>query len=144
MSEKRAEELLAEKGAYTDTTAGTSMWPMLRHRHDTATVIPLRGAVKKYDVVLFRRTGQLVLHRVVKIVPNGYLIRGDHCLDGELVQENQLLGVLSAFTRNGKPHSVNAPGYVAYSRMIVWLHPVLSLIIRVRGLVKKALRRENH
>lgn len=144
MSEKRAEELLAKKGAYIDTTAGNSMWPMLRHRHDTVTVTPLRGKVKKYDVALFRREEQIVLHRVIKIVPNGYLIRGDHCLESELVQEDQLLGVLSAFTRNGKPYTVNAPGYVVYSRAVVWLHPVLSLAMRGKRLLVRALKRGNH
>ena len=143
MSEKRAEELLAEKGAYITTTVGTSMWPMLRHHRDAVTVTPLRGNVKKYDVVLFRRGMQLVLHRAIAVVPDGYLIRGDHCRESELVKEHQLLGVLSSFTRSGQSYSVNAPGYMAYSRVIVWLHPVLSLTIRARNLLKKALQREN-
>lgn len=142
MIERRAVELLAEKGVYITTTAGTSMLPMLRHHRDTVTVVPLRGAAKKYDVVLFRRGEKLVLHRVINIAPNGYLIRGDHCRESELVQETQLLGILSAFTRNGKTYTLYSPGYVAYSRAIVWLHPVLCLGMGVKNLLKRVLKRK--
>lgn len=132
MSERRAEDILAEQGVYVSTTAGSSMWPMLRHRRDTVTVTPLHGEAKKYDVVLFRRGEKLVLHRVVGFTPDAYLIRGDHCAESERVEKTRILGVLSAFTRGGSPRSVTAPAYVVYSRLIVWLHPLLCLAARLR------------
>lgn len=138
MSEKTVEAILKEKGAYIVTTSGGSMRPMLRHRRDTVTVVPLTGTVKKYDVVLFRRGEELVLHRVVDVLPEGYLIRGDHCRESDPVSKMQILGILSAFTRNGKPHTITSPGYVIYSRIIVWLNPVLRLAMKVRrGILRR-------
>ena len=135
MSETLTADLLAEKGAYIDTTAGSSMFPMLRHHRDTVTVVPLCGAVKKYDVVLFRRGSQLVLHRVIGFGEDGYRIRGDHCPESEWVKNEQLVGILSAFTRNGKSHTVGSPGYVAYSRIIVWFHPLVCWIMKTKSIV---------
>lgn len=137
MSEKRLEELLYQNGVYIDTTTGSSMWPMLRHHRDAVTVVPLQGEVKPYDVVLFRRKERLVLHRVIKRVSNRYFIRGDHCRNGEWVEKSQLLGILSAFTRKGKFYTVKSPGYAVYSRLIVWLHPILCLAARGRNWWKK-------
>ena len=70
----RIEDVLREKGLYVSTTAGVSMYPMLRDRRDTIMIRPAEGRLKKYDVPLYRRGKAYVLHRIVKVLPDSYVI----------------------------------------------------------------------
>ena len=49
------EDVLAREGVYVGTTAGVSMWPLLRHRRDTVVVEPCAGRLRVHDVPLYRR-----------------------------------------------------------------------------------------
>ena len=94
------EDVLREKGLYVSTTAGVSMNPMLRNRRDTIMVRPPEGRLKKYDVPLYRRGSAYVLHRIVKVLPDSYVICGDNCLEKEYgIREEQIIGVLVGFCR---------------------------------------------
>ena len=79
----RIEDVLREKGLYVSTTAGVSMYPMLRDRRDTIMIRPAEGRLKKYDVPLYRRGEAYVLHRIVKVLPDSYVICGDNCFKKE-------------------------------------------------------------
>ena len=55
------------------------MYPMLRHRRDTVVIKSIDGEISKNDVVVYRvKSGKLVLHRVLKITPDVFVIRGDN------------------------------------------------------------------
>ena len=52
------------------------------------------------------------MHRILRVNPDGsYWIVGDNSFSGETVQEEQILGVLSAVMRDGKKpyRSLNYP-----------------------------------
>lgn len=74
----KIEFVLEKEGYFVSTTSGVSMFPMLRDRKDTVVIYPVNGCLKKYDVLLYKRENNYVLHRVVKVLENGYLIRGDN------------------------------------------------------------------
>ena len=67
----KIEEILQKEGCLVTTTAGVSMYPMLRNRRDTVVIRPAAGRLKKYDVALYKRGESYVLHRVVKVLPDG-------------------------------------------------------------------------
>ena len=127
-----AEEALAQKGMYATTVVGVSMLPLLTERRDTVTVTPLEAPPKKYDVVLFRREGQLVLHRIVGQREGCFLIRGDNCVGCDQVEPQQILGVMTAFTRGSKQHSAKALPYRLYSRLWVASFPIRRLWARIK------------
>lgn len=59
---------------------GYSMMPFLSPGV-TARIVPVSAdLIKKGDVLFFYSHGQLVLHRVLKSLPNGWLCRGDSLL----------------------------------------------------------------
>lgn len=129
------EEILSEHKLLVYKTEGTSMRPMLRQNRDLVHIVPPAGHLKKYDVALYRRTnGQYVLHRVIKVEKDGYGIRGDNCVGTEQVPEEQVLGVLTAFQRNGKTRPVTALGYRLYVRLWCWLYPLRYAYKLARGL----------
>ena len=121
---KSAEQMLAETGVFVSTTSGRSMEPMLHDRRDTVVVERAAARLRRYDVALYRAGGKLILHRVVRVLPDGYKIRGDHVYDTETVGDGQILGVMTSFTRRGRPISAQNRRYRAYAAVWTWVFPL--------------------
>ena len=111
------EEQLRNGQSVRFTTNGTSMMPMLRDGRDQVLLSPLPERLKKYDLPLYRReSGQFVLHRIVA-VGETYTCVGDNQFDLERgLRHEQMIGVVTEFTRKGKTYSVNDLSYRLYCR----------------------------
>lgn len=97
------EDVLEENGEISVCTSGVSMYPMLRNRRDMIVLKKLDRDLRKNDVPLYRApSGKLVLHRILEVTPDGYIIRGDNLFCKEKVKHEQIIGVLKAFYRGGK------------------------------------------
>lgn len=130
----RIEEIIAGQGMYVCTTVGVSMYPMLRNRRDTIIVTPCSGRLKQYDVPLYRRGDKYVLHRIIRVLPDGYVIRGDNCLHNEYgITDEQIVGVLSGFYRGEKQVNMDGLAYRAYVRLCVASWPIRCVYYRLRG-----------
>ncbi len=100
------------------TPSGISMLPMLDGKNDTVTFAPKPDKLKKYDVAFYRRkkSGQLVLHRVVRVCKDGsYVFSGDGQFYYEpSIKDEDILAVMVAFTHKGKACNVSDLGYRLY------------------------------
>jgi hypothetical protein len=141
------EQELETHGSIIYTNRGVSMLPLLRQDRDIL-VIEKRGEerCRKYDAVLFKRdNGQYILHRILKLLDGGYYIVGDNCAEGELVREDQVLGVLRSVRRNGKTIQVTDPGYRFYVRVLRPIHRarvcLRRFVIRTGSFVKRRILR---
>ena len=135
------EELLAQDGKLVYKTKGVSMQPMLTENRDLVIIAVPEGRLKPGDVAFYRRGKDYVLHRVIRVLEDGYLIRGDNTYVLERVPESAVLGVLTAFNRKGKLHRVTEPGYRRYVRLWTALYPLRAFRYRSLGLAKAAARR---
>ena len=130
------EELLERDGVLVYTNVGCSMMPLLRQRRD---VIEIRKKgperCKKYDVALYKRGKKYILHRILKVLPKGYLIAGDNCVfvERDITDEN-ILGVMTRVRRNGKDIAVDNPWYRLYVHLWCDCYPVRMLILRCKFL----------
>lgn len=96
---------------------GVSMLPMLRQGIDSVVLSPLPEKLRKYDLPLYQRDdGHFVLHRIVK-TGDSYTCIGDNqfVLEGGL-RPDQMIGLVTAFYRGNKRHSVTELGYRLYCR----------------------------
>lgn len=141
---KTYEEYLAENGKLTYTFSGVSMNPMLKQGRDLFTVkAKTSERCKKYDVVLYRRPPhQYVLHRIVEVREQDYVILGDNCIAKEYgITDDDILGVLTEFLRAGKKISVNNKWYQFYARFWYKIYPVRKFLkkakVRVKGILKR-------
>jgi hypothetical protein len=94
---------------------GISMLPMLRQGIDNVILSPVPEKLKKYDLPLYRRSnGQFVLHRIVE-AGDTYTCVGDNqfVLEPGLRHE-QMIALVTAFTRGDKLISVTDFRYRAY------------------------------
>lgn len=139
-SQPRIEDVLRTEGVYVSTTVGVSMWPMLRNRRDTIVVRPAAGRLNRYDVALYRAHGNYVLHRVVRVLPEGYIIIGDNCITEEHVEDSQVLGVLSEFYRGDKHVDMAGLPYRAYVWLWVTTAPARHFAKRAKGWLGRRVR----
>lgn len=136
------EDILHENGIYISTTVGISMYPMLRDRRDTVIIRPVEGRLKKYDIPLYRRGKDYVLHRIVKVTPDGYVICGDNCLHKEYqVTDGQIIGVLKGFYRGDREIDMDGNGYRLYCRVWVAAYPLRYVIKRFGMIVKMFIKK---
>lgn len=134
------EETLASGGTVKLPITGTSMLPLLRAGRDTVTLSPVTGDLQKFDIPFYRRRdGAFVLHRIVTCAEdNTYTLCGDNqwVLEKDIRAE-QIIGVVSEITRNGKTFSVNSKKYKRYVRIWHRLLPVRKYIVKLRGKLQK-------
>lgn len=117
------ERELAERGKCIIQTVGISMEPILHNRDTTVLLEKARAPLRRGDVVLFRRDQgnagancDYVLHRIVGIRKNAFLIRGDNALQTELCPESHVLGVMRGFY-NGD-HFTDCQSDSSYARYV--------------------------
>lgn len=137
------EEYLEQNGEMTYTNRGISMLPLLKQGRDLFT-IRKKGAERcqKYDVVLYRRPPEsYVLHRIVAVRPDDYILLGDNCLNKETgITDRDIIGVMTGYVRKGKAHSTDDFGYILYSRWIVLTYPVRRMCKLIKSKVLQIIR----
>lgn len=133
------EEQLEQYGYCVYFTVGSSMWPLLRPRKDLVHLKKPSGRLQYHDVALFRRkSGQYVLHRVVEVREKEYVFLGDHqVVKEEGIRDDQILGVMEGFTREGKYCTVDSIGYKVYVRLWTGLYPLRYISWKIRSVIKK-------
>ena len=143
---------LKRSGKIIFTIRGVSMRPLFRTAEDAIYVVtcdPER--LKNLDIVLFYRVTpingeQYVLHRIVGRRPDGqFIIAGDNCIDYDIVDPKDILGVVKSAQRGNKPIRLSGFRYTMYKYF--WCKPyrfrswVLLMRRKIRSIVKKILRR---
>ena len=116
MSEEKCCDYVAElvkNGVIAFVPSGNSMWPTLKNKGQSVIVQAKKERLKPMDVALYRRAdGKNVLHRVIKVVNDGYIICGDSQFVLENVREDQVYGVMTGFYRGKKYVETSDPAYV--------------------------------
>ena len=141
------EDYLNEYDTLTYTNVGVSMMPLLRQGKDMFTVRK-KGPERceKGDVVLYRRPpDQYVLHRVVEVRPEDYVILGDNCVYKEYgITDEDIIGVLTGYVRGGRAHSVEESGYRIYTSLIMTTTPLRTtgkkFFARAKNIIKRIIK----
>ena len=129
---KTIEEALESDGVYVSTTSGVSMWPLFADRRDTVIISPVKGRLKKYDLPLYKRGDRYILHRVVKVLPDSYVMLGDNCMQKEYgITDGDLVGVMTAYYRKDRYGTPQGIAYRIYVRFWYHIRGIRNLIKRV-------------
>lgn len=143
MSKGSFEEILEKDGRLIYSNVGDSMLPLIRQGRDLLVIERPSGRLKKYDVPLYRRdSGQYVLHRVMEVREDGYVLCGDNRRKKEYgITDRHVLGVLTAVVRNGKELSVNDWRYRLYVRLWCGLFPLRPFLLKGFRVLKRMMKR---
>lgn len=134
------EEIIAREGHLVFTNVGTSMMPLLRQGQDLMVIVQKPdGRLKRYDIPLYKRdNGKYVLHRILKVRPNDYVLCGDNqwrCETG--ITDRHIIGVLQAVVRNGKTIPITDWRMKLYAHLWCDFFHIRSLRFQIRDLKKR-------
>ena len=144
MNKSTFEEQLAQTGRLIYTNKGDSMMPLIKQDRDLLVIKPVSGRLKKYDVPLYRRdSGQYVLHRILKVRKDDYVICGDNRWSKEYgISDRHIIGVLTAVVRDGRVVSFESWKYKLYVHLWCDFFPVRALITHVISKLKRMKRKK--
>lgn len=136
---------LAREGAAPPVTIcleGDSMRPLIRRGRDPVTIVPLQRALKKGDVVLFTLGERYIVHRVWKLKPGWVRTFGDNCWNPEpWFPEEQVLGQVVRFSRNGRTIRLDTPFARGWGRMWLAAYPIRRVYMKLRALAGRCYRK---
>ena len=135
------EEVLLSRGQYVGPTVGVSMLPMLKNRRDTIVVRAKTERLQRLDVALYRRGDAYILHRVLKPIDGGYIIRGDNCYVDENIPEEDVIGVLTEFFRKGKHFYCTDKKYIKYAERRLKTYKMRRFLVVFKARCKNGARR---
>ena len=139
----RFEEILEEQGYLIYTTRGFSMMPLIRQHKDIVEIHPLIVLPKKYDICLYKRRTQYVLHRCISVNP--LIFVGDHNTRKEYdVTESMLLGVVTRVIRDGKSIYPDNLLYKIYYHLWVDFFPIRVIILKWKAPFRRGMEMIKH
>lgn len=112
--------------------AGGSMVPFLHHG-DTVYLNPVEDLPKKGDIVLFTRpTGQYILHRVVKVNPDGsFIMLGDAQTQRERIESAASIhGIVVSALHKGTLLTPKSFRWRIFATVWQWVVPLRPFIMR--------------
>lgn len=135
MEKTTIEENIANNGFHLSTVVGTSMMPLLRQGKDLVKVVPATEKLSKYDIALFKRpTGEYVLHRVVKVKSDYYVICGDNRFLREKIPFDWIVGVAESVFIDDEEVKMSDERQLNYARKICrtfWSRRIKSKLNRI-------------
>lgn len=139
MKRTRIVDLMKENGQLAAIPTGSSMWPMLRSKHDSVVLEAPQGRLKRRQIAMYRRpSGECVLHRVVAVHDREYEMCGDNqWVREDRVTDQEILGVVCGFYRGD--HYVTCANH--FYRFYTWIWcsiwPVRRLILQFFSLIRR-------
>ncbi len=145
MTPQSYEDVLESEGRILKTTVGTSMEPMLHMAREISVIESVSRELAPYDVILYKRaSGVYVLHRIIRKTKGGYILRGDNCIDNELVKTYQIIGILRGFYRGEEYIDCDTnEEYKQYVRRMLRSYPIRyikTVLIRAKSKILKSRR----
>ena len=117
MNKSSFEEQLEKNGRLIYTNKGDSMMPLIK-----------------------RDNGKHILHRVLKVRRDDYVMCGDNRWTKEYgIQDRHIIGVLTAVIRNGKEIKVTDTKYRLYVHLWCDLFPVRAFIVHVISKIRRIM-----
>ncbi len=137
------EELLEKEGRIITHVVGTSMLPLLYNRESIVIVEAAdRVPPGQGDVVLYKTGDKYLLHRIMRVKPNEYLIRGDNTWVLESVPKGALLATMTDFYRHPDSRLISRknPVYRLYILMLPCVRYTRCVKRKVKSVLRKVLR----
>ena len=113
---------------------GVSMLPLIRPNTDQVMLRKAPQKLKKYDLPLYlREDGQFILHRVVGIQDDGYVMCGDNQFEREYgVKDIQILALACGIYRGDVFLSFDDKSYLKYCKRQVFKRQIYGEYMRLR------------
>lgn len=142
------ESIITEKieagATVTIQPKGTSMLPLLRQGIDEVILKRPPEKLKKFDIPFYKRaSGQFVLHRIVKVRKNDYVLCGDNQTEYEYnITDDMILAVVDTIIKDGKKIPVTDKDYLNYCKKQLKKIKIKRLTGKIKKVIKFILHRK--
>ena len=120
---------------------GISMLPMLRQGIDSVILSAVQENLRKFDIPLYQRQdGKYILHRIVEVGETYTCIGDNQFIYERGVRREQMIAVVTAFTRGGREISVEDPAYRLYCRLWHGSRKIRYFLHRVKNKLRRMLK----
>lgn len=135
-------EQLESGGNVKIPITGTSMLPLLVQGRDFV-VLKACEKAEINDIIFYRRdNGAFVLHRIIGVDGNGYILCGDNQWVKEYgISDYNIIGVVTEIHRNGKVIGVDDKKYVKYYKRWLKLFPIRKPIVKLLTIIRAIKRK---
>lgn len=100
---------------------GNSMYPFLRNGIDSVKLVPVNQPLVKNDVVIFKFNGNHILHRIIKIDGERYILQGDGVIKTrEYCTREDIKGVVTHICR-GEGEMIEVTSTKWRTLSVIWL-----------------------
>ena len=119
--------------------SGSSMSPFLVHGRDTVYLSPPAAALKKGDMILYRRqSGAYVLHRIRAVEGETFTLIGDGQTEPEPgIRRDQVLAVVTAVRRKGRLLKKGSFWWEFFEKIWLNMIPLRPAALKFYELLKK-------
>lgn len=95
--------LLMQDKTCNATVQGNSMLPELR-QDDIVSITSDEIIVG--DILVFEYNTKIIIHRLLKVIRNNFLCKGDNSFSIECINKSQIIGKVKSFVRNGFTYKI--------------------------------------
>ena len=133
---------ISEGGKVIIEPKGTSMLPIIIQGEDKVELSPVSGQLKKYDIVFYkRRNGKFVLHRIIAVRKNDYILRGDNQIINEPgITDDMIIAVATAIIKDSKVIKTNDREFIKYSKKQVRKKTMIKMYLDVRKRIASIIK----
>lgn len=118
---------------------GSSMKPLLTGK-ESVVIERISRKLRKNDIpfIHIKKTNSFIIHRVIKVEKSGlYTTCGDNMIQKEQgICDNDILGIVTGYYKNGKLISFNSLSYKIYCFYINMVRPLRTFYHKIRGFIK--------
>lgn len=111
-------DILKEKGLILLSPTGDSMLPFIKQNLDIVKLESLTKPLKKYDVILFKKQDDYILHRIIRIKDAFVVCRGDNEFTSDIVNIGDIVAVMSGLYRKEK--YIDQKDYIRKATIRLW------------------------
>lgn len=106
-------ELIKKEGYILYPFKGISMLPLLDEANDLVR-IEESNEYRLYDVILFKKHNNYVLHRIIALQDDIYRVRGDNAVEVDIVKKVDIIGKMVGYFKGDNYISINDEEYQTY------------------------------
>ncbi|MBU1145845.1 MAG: S24/S26 family peptidase [Firmicutes bacterium] len=130
-------ENLSNDGSASLKIKGNSMFPFYKDGKTEVTLIKPIFPLIKLDVILYHVQEKHILHRIVAVKDEGYVVCGDALKENEFVKQNQIEAVVISHKNKEKLILETQFFYRLMVRKWLFLKPIRRYLIKLFRILKK-------
>ncbi len=121
-------QALLSRGSLVCPIKGASMCPMLNEKEDAVLLVLPKGRLQRYEIPLYLSPdGKQVLHRIIAVKKDHYVICGDNCLTKEIVPFDAVIAVAKGYFKRGVYYDCAEAAHLRYAKRRVRGRPLRAL-----------------